>query len=381
MATNVSDLATELLTDEVVKRAGALVGESPEATRQILSTAVPAIVGGIAAESATPPGAERVARIVRDAERGEDGKAALGDLLHNGSGEDLVERGTGLLGRILGPRMGDLVESTVRVARAPTSKVTALLGLAGTIVIGVIVQHAQARGLDAAGLASLLAEQERRRPEALDGAARHEPAARDAVARAEPPGRREAPAIRGSRFWPLLVLVPVAVILGVLGTRHPVQPLPDNRYRPGFGVGVPSRVIPPAAEPTTPTVDALRQYLASPSAEPTRRFTFADLTFDVATANLTPQAVPTLDGIAAALARAPNARILVEGHTDVTGNAEDNQRLSLARAQAVKDALAARGVADDRIEVAGRGQDQPAASNDTEEERAKNRRTEIVVTR
>jgi outer membrane protein OmpA-like peptidoglycan-associated protein len=128
-------------------------------------------------------------------------------------------------------------------------------------------------------------------------------------------------------------------------------------------------------------VDALRQYLSSPSAEPTRRFTFADLTFDVATADLTPQAVPTLDGIATALGGSPNARILVEGHTDVTGNPEDNQRLSLARAQAVKDALVARGVGADRIDVAGRGQDVPVASNDTEEERAKNRRTEIVVTR
>jgi len=68
------------------------------------------------------------------------------------------------------------------------------------------------------------------------------------------------------------------------------------------------------------------------------------------------------------------------GHTDNTGSAEANQKLSLDRADAVKQMLVNGEVAGDRISTAGYGQDRPIGSNDTEEGRAKNRRIELVVT-
>jgi outer membrane protein OmpA-like peptidoglycan-associated protein len=72
-------------------------------------------------------------------------------------------------------------------------------------------------------------------------------------------------------------------------------------------------------------------------------------------------------------------RIRITGHTDATGAAALNLELSERRAAAVKDYLVARGIDASRMVTAGRGAAEPVASNDTEEGRALNRRTEITV--
>ena len=69
----------------------------------------------------------------------------------------------------------------------------------------------------------------------------------------------------------------------------------------------------------------------------------------------------------------------VVGHTDSMGSEEYNQGLSERRAMAVKEFLVASGVSADIIDVSGRGESEPVASNDTQEGRAKNRRVEIHV--
>jgi OOP family OmpA-OmpF porin len=75
----------------------------------------------------------------------------------------------------------------------------------------------------------------------------------------------------------------------------------------------------------------------------------------------------------------PELTITVEGHTDSRGDENYNQSLSERRAQSTKDYLVNKGVAADRITVAGKGETDPVASNDTEEGRAQNRR--VVINR
>ncbi len=76
----------------------------------------------------------------------------------------------------------------------------------------------------------------------------------------------------------------------------------------------------------------------------------------------------------------PSMEFRVEGHTDNTGSAETNRVLSLARANSVRDYLVGQGVEGGRISVVGLGPDQPVASNDTSQGRARNRRVEIILT-
>ncbi|MEM0962203.1 MAG: OmpA family protein [Bacteroidota bacterium] len=102
------------------------------------------------------------------------------------------------------------------------------------------------------------------------------------------------------------------------------------------------------------------------------------LTFDTASATLRPESFAVVQEIASMMQANPGLRVRVEGHTDNTGNAAANQRLSEQRANAVRTMLVGLGVAEGRLEAVGRGPSQPVASNDTEAGRQQNRRVELV---
>lgn len=94
---------------------------------------------------------------------------------------------------------------------------------------------------------------------------------------------------------------------------------------------------------------------------------------------LSPKARSQIGTIGAVLAQYPDNRISVEGHTDSVGRELANQRLSEMRAEAVRAALIAERVDPARIDMAGYGQSQPVADNNTAEGRGRNRRVEIVI--
>jgi len=90
---------------------------------------------------------------------------------------------------------------------------------------------------------------------------------------------------------------------------------------------------------------------------------------------------PMLDQVAADMERFPRVILEVQGHTDNVGGLEYNQKLSEDRANAVRNALITRGVEPERLRVKGFSFLIPVATNDTEEGRAKNRRTIFKVLR
>ena len=78
--------------------------------------------------------------------------------------------------------------------------------------------------------------------------------------------------------------------------------------------------------------------------------------------------------------RFPGTKITIAGHTDDTGTDEINNKLSLKRAQAVYDLMIGIGVPTNRMSVTGYGESRPRFPNDTEANRLKNRRVEIIIT-
>ena len=87
-----------------------------------------------------------------------------------------------------------------------------------------------------------------------------------------------------------------------------------------------------------------------------------------------------LDSVAEALkAQADNKRMVVEGHTDSQGSYATNQPLSLNRAEAVRAYLVSRGVPAEKISAIGMGSSRPITDNKTAENRANNRRVEIII--
>jgi outer membrane protein OmpA-like peptidoglycan-associated protein len=101
--------------------------------------------------------------------------------------------------------------------------------------------------------------------------------------------------------------------------------------------------------------------------------------FDATTGGLSAKGQSTVQSTAKSLAAFPNARVSVEGHSDSTGNAAGDQRAADQRAEAVRAALFAGGVASARLTSAGFAATRPVGDNTTAEGRSKNRRVEIVV--
>ena len=101
--------------------------------------------------------------------------------------------------------------------------------------------------------------------------------------------------------------------------------------------------------------------------------------FEFDRARLTPDAQQVLDTVAEALARHPDIRVELAGHTDARGGAAYNDRLSEERANAVRQYLIDAGIAADRMTTKGYGETRPVASNDTDEGRQRNRRTELLI--
>jgi outer membrane protein OmpA-like peptidoglycan-associated protein len=91
-------------------------------------------------------------------------------------------------------------------------------------------------------------------------------------------------------------------------------------------------------------------------------------------------AMTKLDQVAEALkAQDADKRMVVEGHTDSQGSDKINQPLSLNRGNAVRDYLVSRGVASEKITAVGLGSTRPIVDNKSAENRANNRRVEIVI--
>ncbi len=106
----------------------------------------------------------------------------------------------------------------------------------------------------------------------------------------------------------------------------------------------------------------------------------SDELFDFDKATLKPGALVALDDLVAKLKGATVLNtVTVTGHTDGLGGVAYNQKLSVRRADAVRDYLVAHGVPANKIQTAGKGKSEPVADNKTEAGRAKNRRVDVEV--
>ena len=101
--------------------------------------------------------------------------------------------------------------------------------------------------------------------------------------------------------------------------------------------------------------------------------------FDTDKSDLKPESQIELDKLQMLLQQNPQMRIEIAGHTDNTGSEKHNLALSEKRAKAVFNYLISKGIQEDRVQFAGYGYSNPIESNDTEEGRATNRRTEFSI--
>jgi outer membrane protein OmpA-like peptidoglycan-associated protein len=194
--------------------------------------------------------------------------------------------------------------------------------------------------------------------------------------------------------WLLLALGLLALLLGLRSCRDnddaalrapvataPVTPPPA----PVTTAPVTPAVTPaPAAAPATgttavlPGTSAVGGYLAGTDALP-RTFVFEKLNFDTAKSDIRAQDRDELNTLGTLMKQYPNARIRIVGYADARGTAPANATLGKDRADSVKAALVAQGIAAERLETASGGETDPVDTNATATGQAENRRAELIV--
>jgi OmpA-OmpF porin, OOP family len=306
----------------------------------------------------------------------------LGALLSDGTQtQNLMSTGKGLLSSLLGDKAPAVTSAVSNYAGINSSSASSLLALATPIVMSLLGKTQATQGLDAGGLASLLTSQKSAFLSAIPAGLASLPGISGLLGGAGTAVRSAATTAvgetsgMGKRLLPILLLVAVAIAL--------------LAYWKGCGTsvkqGLANLTLPGGAVISVPegSLDYnLAKFLADGnSSELPKTFVFDNLNFNTGTTQLTPESQPTVSSLVVILKAYPSTEVQLVGHTDNTGDAAANMKLSQDRASAVRDMLVNGGVDGNRITTAGYGQDKPVASNDTEEGRAKNRRTELVVTK
>ncbi|MBT8092086.1 MAG: OmpA family protein [Gammaproteobacteria bacterium] len=110
-----------------------------------------------------------------------------------------------------------------------------------------------------------------------------------------------------------------------------------------------------------------------------RNFRAGPVKFEESGTSIRPSGEPVLDRVVELASTCRQSVIEITGHTDSSGDETWNQILSLERAKAVADYLAARGIARERLVVKGAGSSEPVADNARRYGRSLNRRIEIVM--
>lgn len=124
--------------------------------------------------------------------------------------------------------------------------------------------------------------------------------------------------------------------------------------------------------------DALDKALSATEVdEKTIQFNYVN--FETGSADLTPLSKYELDNLVEAMNKYENMTLSLAGHTDDTGDEQKNMELSTLRAQTVRDYLTSKGIDESRLTYVGYGSSRPIETNDTEEGRKQNRRTEFTI--
>jgi len=145
-------------------------------------------------------------------------------------------------------------------------------------------------------------------------------------------------------------------------------------------IAAPAPAAPVAAKAAPAPAPAPAPAAAPVAAAAATKVTYAaDAFFDFGKSVLKPEGKAKLDDLVSKVKSISLEVVIAVGHTDAVGSDASNQRLSVARSEAVKAYLVSKGIDKNRIYTEGKGETSPVADNKTKEGRAKNRRVEIEV--
>lgn len=368
-----------------------MLGDTPEATARAMAAAVPAVMGALA-NRATHGGMDEVMAlagpILADGDPLDQFGAALGDSSVRGR---LMAEGHALLDGLIGPGSGALAAALAQQTGTRAHSVAEVLKLAGPVGLGVAARQLGGT-VSADALAALLDSE---RPTLLAGLSpRVAPLVAASAAEPVPLHGTAAEGAAGSaqsagRWLPWLAAAVVAIVVvasfrafdekgGARVPRAATTPIITEGPVRLSEVRLPDGSV--LMLPLGSAAFELARVLADQPEGVPRAFRLASLGWDPAKGVMDPTGEESVRAVASVLKAWPAVKVRVEAHGDGAGDPAASLAETTARAKAVADLLVADGVMPQNVASAGLGGAQPIATAETDEGRAQNRRTLIIIT-
>ena len=377
MAGNLLELISGYLTPSVVSKMAGIVGESPALTQKAVDVAVPTLAGAACNQASTPSGASSLLSSLSPSKLDSGIVSNFANYLTGGATtQNLMSAGENLLIGLLGGNLGKVAGSIAGASGISTTGASALLSLIAPLFFGALGKEVSDRGLSGSGLSALLSSHrdtiQRLAPASLASALGV--SSMDRLCGAPAPVEAPMAYVEPTRSRKWLWALPLLALLFLIPRARSCSRTPATTARITLPCGTVLNV-----EPGSFNHQLASFMLKGSDSELPKDIVFDHLNFDSATTRLTPESDPTVSNLVAIMKCYPAMKVRLEGYTDSTGDPVANKQLSLNRANAISALLAQDGIDPSRISTDGWGDEKPIASNDTEEGRARNRRTELVV--
>lgn len=403
MATSILDGVLGMVTPEMKQSLASRLGESPAAIQSGLGAAAAATLGGLASKASDSNFLSQILGLVS----GSSGQNILSSLSNLGSTgpsggvSDIVSR---FLPTLFGGQTNQVTNMLSQRAGVSASAASSLLQTAFPLILGFLAKLHSSGSLTTSSLSSMLTAEgpnlQKYLPSGFLSSLYSGASAIGAKAMAT---ERVVEEKAKSMNWMAIVgvLVALAVVWFIYramqGSSVNTQPAAAvasnvansasnaaNSAWAALGSFFKAK-LPDGTELNIPQYGVENKLIAymQDSSKPVDNNTWFDfdrLLFDTGSASLQPASTEQLQNVAAIMKAYPTMKIKIGGYTDNTGDKAANQKLSQDRADNVMTELEKLGVAPDRLQAQGYGEDHPIADNSTDEGRQKNRRISLRVT-
>ena len=401
-------LKSQLTSGNTMDVISNLLGENKTTAQSGLDAILPTLLGSVIQKSSSTEGANSVLNVLKSGSFDGSMLNNISGLLGGGDATNtLLNSGSSLLNTFLGEKTASVINIISNLSGLKNGSTSSLLKLAAPLLMSVIGKNSS--GLSASGLASMLMGQSSFVKDALPAgignllglSALGSPAVSSTATTTATtddssslfskltPWLLGAAVLAGLLFaWKSCQkteMTPPAVVESAKQTTSDtVTKASDamgnaaNKVVEAFKVSLPGGTV--LDVPKGSLEDQIVAFIQSKEAvSKTKWFDFDRLLFETGKATLKPESEEQLKNTAAIMKAFPKVKIKIGGYTDNTGNAASNIKLSADRAKNVMSELVKLGVAAARLTAEGYGSNNPVASNDTEEGKAKNRRISISV--
>jgi OmpA-OmpF porin, OOP family len=285
----------------------------------------------------------------------------------------LLSGGKRTVSGIFGTSEGGVISWISRECGLQSGAASTILAMAAPMMMGFLRKRMRSDGMDIAGLGRTLQQEAPAIRKALPvglGEVLSAPTATATPVIAQAVQHEKS----SSRWLPAAIAV-CAALFGLFWLLH-------HARKPTVAQFTPPPAIPSQVTPVAPmTGTANREMTGTANREMTGtvnpNLNNVDLRFQTGSAALRPDSEKRLHEVASMLAANPDVHMKISGYTDDVGNAEQNLRLSDARANRVMAELVREGVSPGRLTAQGYGEQNPIADNSTSQGRAQNRRVTI----